>query len=153
MLSRSVTSDSLWHHSLGPARDLCPRGFFREEYWSGLPCPPPGDLPNPGIETVSPALQADSLLAELPGKLSNQNASSHSHSLARGKQNIHPPSMKGLSFIPYSHMISLRFIRTGLILQMRNFTPAWLLAQQIILFSSSQTSSFLTAWYKPLSCS
>ena len=31
-------------------------GFWRQEYWSGLPCPPPGDLPNPGIEPVSPAL-------------------------------------------------------------------------------------------------
>ena len=40
-------------------------GFSRQEYWSGLPCPPPGDLPDPGIEPVSsitPALQADSLL-------------------------------------------------------------------------------------------
>ena len=32
-----------------------------EEYWSGLPCPPPGDLPDPGVEPGSPALQADSL--------------------------------------------------------------------------------------------
>ena len=31
-------------------------GFPRQEYWSGLPCPPPGDLPNPGIEPMSPAL-------------------------------------------------------------------------------------------------
>ena len=40
-------------------------GFSRQEYWSGLPCSPPGDLPNPGIEPtfpVAPALQADSLL-------------------------------------------------------------------------------------------
>ena len=29
------------------------RGFSRQEYWSGLPCPPPGNLPNPGIESVS----------------------------------------------------------------------------------------------------
>ena len=36
-------------------------GFSRQEYWSGLPCPPPGDLPNPGIELTSPALQVDSL--------------------------------------------------------------------------------------------
>ena len=46
-------------------------GFFRQEYWSGLPFPPPGDLPNPGSEPaspVSPALQADSLPAELLGK-------------------------------------------------------------------------------------
>jgi len=39
-------------------------GFFRQEYWGGLPCPPPGDLPNPGIEPRSPAVQADSLPAE-----------------------------------------------------------------------------------------
>ena len=42
-------------------------GFSRQEYWNGLPFPSPGDLPDPGIEAVSPALQADSLPAELPG--------------------------------------------------------------------------------------
>ena len=36
-------------------------GFFRQENWSGLPCPPPEDLPDPGIEAASPAWQADSL--------------------------------------------------------------------------------------------
>ena len=36
-------------------------GFSRWEYWNGLPCPPPEDLPNPGIKPASPALQADSL--------------------------------------------------------------------------------------------
>ena len=40
----------------------------RQEYWSGLPCPPPGDLPDPQIEPRSPALQADSLPSEPPGK-------------------------------------------------------------------------------------
>ena len=34
-------------------------GFSREEYWSGLPCPPPRDLPDPGIKPESPRLQAD----------------------------------------------------------------------------------------------
>ena len=43
-------------------------GFSRQEYWSGLPFPSPGDLPNPGIEPRSPALQADDLLTELCGK-------------------------------------------------------------------------------------
>ena len=43
-------------------------GFSRQEYWSELPCPPPGDLPKPGIESRSPTLQADSLLSEPPGK-------------------------------------------------------------------------------------
>ena len=42
--------------------------FSKPEYWSGLPCPPPGDLPNPGIEPRSPALQADSLQSEPLGK-------------------------------------------------------------------------------------
>ena len=43
-------------------------GFSRQEYWSGLPVPSLGDLPDPGIEPRSPALQADALPFELPGK-------------------------------------------------------------------------------------
>ena len=43
-------------------------GFTRQEYWSGLPCPSPGDLPDPGIEPGSSALQPDTLLFEPPGK-------------------------------------------------------------------------------------
>ena len=46
-------------------------GFSRQEHWRGLPCPPPGDLPNPGIEPRSPALQVDSLPSEPPGKPSS----------------------------------------------------------------------------------
>ena len=42
-------------------------GFSRQEYWSGLPFPSPGDLPNQGIKPRSPAVQADSLLSEPPG--------------------------------------------------------------------------------------
>ena len=45
--------------------------FSRQEYWSKLPFPSPGDLPDPGIEPSSPALQADSLLSETPGKHTN----------------------------------------------------------------------------------
>ena len=44
-------------------------GFSRQEYWSGLPCPPSEDLRSPGIEPRSPALQADSLLSESPGNI------------------------------------------------------------------------------------
>ena len=43
-------------------------GFSRPEYWSGLPFPPPGDLPDPGIEPGSPSLQVVSLPAEPRGK-------------------------------------------------------------------------------------
>ena len=42
-------------------------GFSRQEYWSGLPFPSPGDLPDPGIEPGSPALQADSLPTDYEG--------------------------------------------------------------------------------------
>ena len=42
--------------------------FSRQEYWSGLPFPSAGDLPDPGIEPRSPGLQADSLLIEPPEK-------------------------------------------------------------------------------------
>ena len=47
-------------------------GFSRQEYWSGLPFPSPGDLPDPGIKPRSPALQADALTSEPPGKPQNQ---------------------------------------------------------------------------------
>ena len=42
--------------------------FSRQEYWSGLPCPPLGDLPDPGIEPESPAWQVISAPSEPPGK-------------------------------------------------------------------------------------
>ena len=44
-------------------------GFSRQEYWSGLLFPSPGDLPDPGIEPRSPPLQAEALTSEPPGKL------------------------------------------------------------------------------------
>ena len=44
-------------------------GFSRQEYWSGLPFPSPGDLPSPGIEPRSPALLADVLPSEPPGEV------------------------------------------------------------------------------------
>ena len=43
-------------------------GFSRQEYWSGLPFPSPGNLPDPGIEPRSPTLEADALPSEPPGK-------------------------------------------------------------------------------------
>ena len=51
-------------------------GFSRQEYWSGLPCPPPGDLPDPGIEPRSSALQAHSSPAEPPAKPKNTGVGS-----------------------------------------------------------------------------
>ena len=62
--SRSVVFDSLWPHGQAPLST----GFSRQEYWSGLPFPSPGELPDPGIEPGSPALQAVSLPSEPQGK-------------------------------------------------------------------------------------
>ena len=54
MLSHSVMSDSLWPHGRQLTRLLCPWGLSRQEYWSGLPYPPPEDVPNPGMKPKSP---------------------------------------------------------------------------------------------------
>ena len=63
-VSHSVVSDSSQPQGLQPARLLCPLGFSSQEYWSGLPFPPPGDLPDSGTEPRSLALQTDSLPSE-----------------------------------------------------------------------------------------
>ena len=60
--------------------------FSRQGYWSGLPFPSPGDIPNPGIEPGSPALQADSLLTELQGfKIINIFSLNVSKTLSKGE--------------------------------------------------------------------
>ena len=67
-----VLSCSVVSNSLQPTRLLCPWGFSRQEYWSRLPCPPSGDLPDPGIKRmsfVSPDWQTSSLPLVPPGKL------------------------------------------------------------------------------------
>ena len=64
--SHSVVSNFL--QPLGCSQTPLSMGFSRQEYWSGLSFPPPGDLPDPGIEPWSPALQADSLPSEPPEK-------------------------------------------------------------------------------------
>ena len=74
---------------------LCPWGFSRQEYWSGLPCPPPGVLPNPGIKPRSLALQADSLPTEPPGK--PRNTGMGSLTLFRGS--FQPRNQTGVSCI------------------------------------------------------
>ena len=67
---------SLRPHGLQSTRLLGPWVFFRQEYWSGLPCLPQGDLLNPGIKHRSPSLQTDSLLSEPPGKPKNTRVGS-----------------------------------------------------------------------------
>ena len=72
MLMLSCFSVQIFSTPWSVARQVPPfMGFPRKDYWSGLPFPPPGDLSDPGIEPVSPALQADSLSTEPPGKPKN----------------------------------------------------------------------------------
>ena len=68
-VSYAVVSDSLRPQGQQVAcQALLSTEFFRQEYWSGLPFPSPGDLPHQGIEPEHPALQAESLPSETPGK-------------------------------------------------------------------------------------
>ena len=70
---------TLWDPiNCSPTRLLCPWKFSRQEYWSGLPCSPPGDLPDPGIKPTSLILQADSLPSEPPGEPMNTGVGSPS---------------------------------------------------------------------------
>ena len=59
---------TLWDLIDGSLLGSVTMGFFRQEHWIGSPFPPPGNLPDPGIESESPALQADSSPSEPPGK-------------------------------------------------------------------------------------
>ena len=74
---------------------LLSMGVSRQEYWSGLPFPSPGDLPNPGLEPRSPALRADTLPSEPPGK---------------------PQSTEGrIYYYYYYYMVLINIISDGLI--------------------------------------
>ena len=80
--SCSVVSGSLQPHGLYVAyQDSPSTGFSRQEYWSGLPFPSPGDLPNPGIEPRSPALEAGALTSEPPGTVTRRVPSAKSKRL------------------------------------------------------------------------
>ena len=78
--------------------------FSRQEYWSGLPFPSPGDFPKPGIELRSPALQADSLLSEPPGKPVHQDVCPRICVFYPNKQ-----FQKGVFFCGLSAMVLMKF--------------------------------------------
>ena len=72
--SLSVVSNSLQPHGLWARKAPLSMEFSRQEHWSGVPFPTPGDLPNPGIEPMSLHWQADSLPLSHPIKLGNHAA-------------------------------------------------------------------------------
>ena len=100
MLCSAYSLSHVWlfeTRGLLPARLLCPWGFSRHEYWSGLPCPPPGDLPKPGIKSRSPALQVDSFQSESPGKPNSE--------LTPGKKFLAGMPRFGCDFLPQSNTV------------------------------------------------
>ena len=76
-------------------------GFSRQEYWSGLPFPPPGDLFHPGIEPRSPALQADALLSESPGKIPINSLASFFYPFSKCGRGLGAET--GLAWAPVPH--------------------------------------------------
>ena len=81
--------------------------FPRQEYWSGLPCPSPGDLPEPGMGPKCPALQVDSFPSEPPGKPGSLDAQSGS-----GTQNVKNHMGRGEAVFPTSAR-SVAFLEEG----------------------------------------
>ena len=122
--SCSAVSDSLRTHGLQPANLLCPWGFPRQEYWSGLPCLPPGDLPDPGIEPRSPALQVDALPSEPPGKTVRKVLSGQSSSCI-------------LQFITDSLKIDIWWVWTK---RTDYWYKIWAASESVLQFSSVQFS-------------
>ena len=80
-------------------------GFTRQEYWSGLPFPSPGDLPNPGIEPRSPTLQADALTSEPPGKPSTQIANVEHNEISYSEHNLFKKYYQHPRHLP--HLVSV----------------------------------------------
>ena len=85
-------------------------GFSRQEDWSGLPFPSPGDLPNPGIEPMSPKLQADALSSEPPGNpeivLDPASNKDYIHKSLKKKK-------KKVSYIKYTSSMYSVFLDSG----------------------------------------
>ena len=91
--------------------------FSREEYWSGLPFPSPGDLPDPGIEHRSPALRVNSLPSEPPGKpeatcfnlVANKNKQRQEATLEGNADARYLDSSDGSRIDIHAHVCSLLF--------------------------------------------
>ena len=83
--------------------------FSKQAYWSGLPCPPPGDLPHQGIKPGSPALQADSLLLSHQGNPFGSADQSSPISSAIGSGSIwNKPMLQCISWKPFTRSGALR---------------------------------------------
>ena len=116
--------------------------FFRQEYWSGLPCPPPGDLPNPGIKSGSPESQGDSLPSEPPGEPPRCCLihGSSTHLMKAGMLRSHgpKPQVSALIFL-LEHLVCLKTLYFC-----HSLTSSW---ARISYFSVSSAQSTMSSTY------
>ena len=83
--------------------------FSGQEYWSGLPCPSPGDLPKPGMEPRSPAVWVDSLPSESPAKPQEMLAASKEGEGKKKDSLLEPPGRNPVLFTPQFSPSKIRF--------------------------------------------
>ena len=110
---------------------LCLWGFSRQEYWCGLPCRPPWDLPNQGIEPMSPTLQGDSLPSEPPGKPKNPGVGSLS--ILQGNFPTQESNQDLMHSVQFSSVQSLSRVRL--------FVTPWTAAHQASLSITNSWNS------------
>ena len=116
----------------GTAAHQPPGGFSRQEYSSGLPCPPPGGLPNSAIKPRSPTMQADSLPSQQPGKLKNTGVGSLSL-----LQQIFP-TQESNQGLPHCRWILYQLSYQGSIYIMENYSA--LKRNQIFIYATTGTN-------------
>ena len=149
------TCPTLQPHGLQPTRLLCPWVFSRQEHWRGLPCPPPWDLPNPGIEPrslMSPALAGQFFTTSATGEALYMHISSV-QSLSRVQLFATPwaaarqASLSIVLFVkPYSNSIPFKFLSCIMILETRGLSFSYTaLTFEIILAN-------LVPWPIPMIC-
>ena len=135
----------LW---IGDHQAPLPMEFSRQEYWSGLPCPPPGDLPNPGMEPRYPALQADSLSSEPPGKPKNNGVG-----ILSVLQGVFPTQKLNWGFLHCRRFLNQLSYQGSLVTQI-NWTHLAKLKTQyqflcmFILFSTSNSPQLLIEFFR-----
>ena len=149
LFSHSVLSNSLW-----PQVPLY-MGFPRQEYWSGLSFPSPGDLPDSGIEPSSPTLQADSLPSEPPGNPLRHYSTCQL--ILSCPTEMHLWSLKEVNaYIKYTtyHVYRPTFLVFPHLYVLENLlamqeTQVWLLGQEDPLEKEMTTHSTILAWRIP----
>ena len=124
-------------------------GFSRQEYWVGLPCPPPGDLPNPGVEPGSPTLQADSLPSEPPGTIAQRWIQAcPGHLTPLGSETASQPHPGQYHLLWSSSPLQLNTLSYCLLRTTRPSVASWLLWSRLLIPPSFILDPFLSLEFR-----